>query len=56
MGSSVNVASLGALGAGSMLQTASAVTQNTANRLSATGGAAIASGSQTVTNTINAIR
>jgi hypothetical protein len=56
MGSSVNVASLGALGAGSMLQTANAVSQNTANRLSATGGAAIASGSQTVTNTINAIR
>jgi hypothetical protein len=56
MGSSVNVASLGALGAGSVLQSTAAVTQNTANSLTSAGGAAIASGSQTVTNTTNAIR
>jgi hypothetical protein len=57
MGSSINVASLGAIGNNSsLLQTAAASTQNTANRLTAAGGAAIASGSQTVTNTVNAIK
>ena len=54
--SSVNVATLGSFGAGSLLQTANAVSQTNGNSLTANGGAAIAGGSQSVTNTINQIK
>lgn len=53
---SVNVASLGVVGTGNMQQTANDITQSMGSTLASSGGAAIATGAQSVNNKTNQIK